>query len=199
MIKSFGSTKEVFVNQDEGMFVALPITLDENVLTLETEVEGGRKYVLAGSVVLEGSSVRGILAEPYDITDGPVVGRVVLEGYCWANRLTPSALAAKASLPRVVTLPYKVIHYELLSEDTSAHKAVIKIKCGLKFASTIAAKDLTVSTLTVSTLSVSSDGTELTITFTAGGEGALTAVDVSKIEGADVGSVVKDLPIDLSV
>ena len=45
MYKEFGSTKEIFVNQDEGMFVALPITFDASVLSLETEVRSGRTYV----------------------------------------------------------------------------------------------------------------------------------------------------------
>ena len=83
MYTEFGSTKEIFVNQDEGMFVALPITFDASVLSLETEVRNGRTYVKAGSLVLQSSEIKGITAEEYDITDGPVVGRVVVEGYAW--------------------------------------------------------------------------------------------------------------------
>ena len=51
--KEFGSTREVFVNQDEGMFVALPLTFDEDTLELELDETGGRKIVKAGSVVKE--------------------------------------------------------------------------------------------------------------------------------------------------
>lgn len=114
MFKTFGSTSEVFVNQDEGMFVALPVTLDADALSLETEVRNGRTYVLAGSVVkevvvdeLEVSTtyIKGITAEEYDITYGPVNGRVVLEGYAWRDKLTDDALAAAPLLPRIVLIP----------------------------------------------------------------------------------------------
>lgn len=107
--KEFGSTREVFVNQDEGMFVALPCTLDADTLNLETEVRNGRTYVKAGSLVTSGEEPDvkyiGILAEEYDITFGPVVGRVVVEGYAWASRLTANALAAVEKFPRIVTFP----------------------------------------------------------------------------------------------
>lgn len=106
MFKTFGSSAEVFVNQDEGMFVALPITFDADALTLETEVDGGRTYVKAGSLVKEGDSIRGITAERYDITDGAVTGRIVLEGYAWIHRLTNAAVGAASSLPRLVLIPY---------------------------------------------------------------------------------------------
>ena len=58
MFKTFGNSKEVFVNQDEGMFVAFPITLDTTAYTFETETRNGRTYVKAGSVVKEGDSVK---------------------------------------------------------------------------------------------------------------------------------------------
>jgi hypothetical protein len=106
--KEFGSTREVFVNQDEGMFVALPITFDESVLSLETEVRNGRTYVKAGSLVLQLSEVKGITAEEYDITYGPVVGRVVVEGYAWKSRLTDLAVEGAALLPRIVLLPLEI-------------------------------------------------------------------------------------------
>lgn len=199
MIKRFGSTKEVFVNQDEGMFVAFPITLDENVLTLETASIDGRKYVKAGSVVLEGTTVRGILAEEYDITYGPVVGRVVLEGYCWVDRLTANAVAAVASLPKIIVLPYKLVVFEAGAQDKTAHKAVVKVRDGLKFASDIAVADLTITTLTASAVAVDDSGTELTITFSGAGKGSLTAIDLSKIVGAVTGSAVRGLPIALDV
>lgn len=105
MQKEFGSTREVFVNQDEGMFVALPITFDEAFLDLETEVRNGRKYVKAGSLVLHEQDIKGITAEEYDITYGPVTGRVVVEGYAWAERLTTLAKNGAVKLPRIVLLP----------------------------------------------------------------------------------------------
>lgn len=111
-ITEFGGTKEIFVNQDEGMFVALPITFDENTLELELDESDGRKIVKAGSVVkevVEGVTyVKGITAEPYDITYGPVVGRVVVEGYAWASRLTDAAKEAAPLLPRIVLYPVAV-------------------------------------------------------------------------------------------
>jgi len=111
-VTEFGGTKEIFVNQDEGMFVALPITFDENTLELELDESDGRKIVKAGSVVkevVEGVTyVKGITAEPYDITYGPVVGRVVVEGYAWASRLTDAAKEAAPLLPRIVLYPVAV-------------------------------------------------------------------------------------------
>lgn len=107
-VTEFGNTKEIFVNQDEGMFVALPITFDTSVLSLETEVRSGRTYVKAGSLVLQLSDIKGITAEEYDITYGPVVGRVVVEGYAWKNGLTDLAIEGAASLPRIVLLPLEI-------------------------------------------------------------------------------------------
>lgn len=111
-VTEFGNTKEIFVNQDEGMFVALPITFDEDVLELEIEETDGRKIVKAGSVVKEVvddvTYIKGITAEPYDITYGPVVGRVVVEGYAWASRLTNAAKEAAPLLPRIVLYPVSV-------------------------------------------------------------------------------------------
>ena len=109
MFKTFGSTQEVFVNQDEGMFVAFPLTLDKDVLTLETETRNGRTYAKAGSVVKEGTVIKGILAEEYDITDDVVTGRVVVEGYAWAHRLTAAAIDAAASLPKIIIMPLNYI------------------------------------------------------------------------------------------
>lgn len=199
MFKTFGNTKAVFVNQDEGMFVALPITLDNTVLTLETETRNGRTYAIAGSLVKDGNSVRGILAEEYDITDGPVVGRVVLEGYAWAGRLTAAALEAASVLPRIVVMPYDYVSFELVSEDTTAHKAVIRIKNGGKFKATIATTDLTVTSLTASQVALNTAKDELTITFSAGGTGSLSVIALGKIEGISANAVVKGLPISLTV
>lgn len=108
MYTEFGSTKEIFVNQDEGMFVALPITFDATTLTLETALRNGRTIVTAGSLVLEGDKIKGITAEEYDITHGPVVGRVVLEGYAWSANLTANAVAAAPKLPQIVLLPLDI-------------------------------------------------------------------------------------------
>lgn len=199
MFKTFGNTKAVFVNQDEGMFVALPITIDSTVLTLETETRNGRTYAIAGSLVKDGNSVRGILAEEYDITDGPVAGRVVLEGYAWAERLTAEALAAASDLPRIVVMPYDYVSFKLESVDTAAHKAVIKIKNGGKFKSTIATSDLTVSSLTASAVALNTAKDELTITFSAAGTGSLSAIALGKIEGISANAIVKGLPISLTV
>ena len=107
-VTELGNRKEIFVNQDEGMFVALPITFDASVLSLETEVRGGRTYVKAGSLVLQMSDIKGITAEEYDITYGPVVGRVVVEGYAWKSGLTDLAIEGAASLPRIVLLPLEI-------------------------------------------------------------------------------------------
>lgn len=92
IIEEFGNEKAVFANQDDGIFSAVPITLDSTVYTLETEVVNGKTYAKAGSVVKEGSVVRGILPEKYDITNGPTPARVALEGYAYASRLTIAAL-----------------------------------------------------------------------------------------------------------
>ncbi len=105
MYKKLGGTKNVFVNQDEGMFVAFPFTFDEDSATLETETVGGRKYVIEGSLVKTGNIINGITAERYDITEGPVVGRVVVEGWAWKDLLTVNARQALASLPKITTFP----------------------------------------------------------------------------------------------
>ena len=111
-VTEFGNRKEIFVNQDEGMFVALPLAIDDTTLELELNTDNGRKIAIAGSVVKqvvgEDTLVLGILAEDYDITYGPIVGRVVVEGYAWASRLTEGAIAAAPLLPRIVLLPVAV-------------------------------------------------------------------------------------------
>lgn len=114
-VTEYGSTKEIFVNQDEGMFVALPLTFDEDILDLELDETGGKKIVKAGSLVLQLSEIKGITAEEYDITYGPVVGRVVVEGYAWKSRLTDLAIEGAASLPRIVLLPLEIDGSELPS------------------------------------------------------------------------------------
>lgn len=196
MFKTFGTTKEVFANQDEGLFAAFPITLDENVLTLETITEGGRTYVLEGSVVKEGSVVRGITAERYDITYGAKPGRVVLEGYAWASALTPNALAAVASLPKIVILPYKAVVVAVDSID--GLKAIIKIE-GAKFATDIEIADITVSGATISALAVSGDQNYLEVLFSGASTAIkITAFDAGSFVGA-TGTTLKGLPISLAV
>ena len=197
MFKTFGSQKAVFVNQDEGMFVAMPVTFDSTVLTMETETRNGRTYVKAGSLVKQGAVAIGITAEEYDITDGPVAGRVVLEGYAWKYRLTAAAIAAASGFPRIVLMPYLYMEYELVSEDTTAHKATIKIVGG-KFLSTITTNDLTVSTLTASAVAVNTEGDELTITFSAAGTGSITAIAAAAVVGEE-GATVVGLPIAVTV
>lgn len=199
MFKTFGTSKEVFVNQDEGMFIALPITLDTDTYTLETETEGGRTYVKAGSVVKEGTTVRGILPERYDITEGVAQARVAVRGYAWASMLTDAALEAASSLPEIVIMPYKSVFVALVSEDTENHKAVITVTEGSKFASTVAASDFTVTGLTLNEggVTYNSDGT-VTLAFSAGGTGKITAIKGAAFVAA-TGATLKGVPMDLNV
>lgn len=200
MFKTFGTSKEVFVNQDEGMFIALPITLDAHTYTLETEIEGGRTYVKAGSVVKEGSTIRGILPERYDITEGVAQARVAVRGYAWASMLTDAALAAAASLPEIVIMPYKSVFVALVSEDTTSHKAIIKVTEGSKFASTVVASDFTITGLTLANeggVTYNSDGT-VALAFTAGGAGKITAIKGTAFVAA-TGATLKGVPMDLNV
>lgn len=199
MFKTFGTSKEVFVNQDEGMFVALPITLDVNVHTLETETEGSKTYVKAGSVVKEGTVVRGITPERYDITEGTANARVAVEGYCWASRLTASALSAAASLPRIVVMPYKSVVVNIVEVDGDTHSVIIGIE-GAKFASTVAAANFTISGLTLASdggVVLNADGT-VKLKFTSAGTGSITAIASEAFTGA-TGSTLKGLPIALEV
>lgn len=194
MFKTFGTTKEVFVNQDEGMFVAMPITLDENVLTLETEQEGGRTYAKAGSVVKEGTVVRGILAERYDITDGAVPARVVMEGYCWASALTKAALDAAANLPKIVIMPYKTVVFNVGAIDEL--KAIIHIE-GAKFADAAAKENFTVTGGTISAVSVKENG-DIELTFAAAGNISITDIASAAFTGA-TGATLKGLPVNFTV
>lgn len=199
MFKTFGTQKAVFVNQDEGMFVALPITLDTTIHTLETETEGGYTYAKAGSVVKEGSVVRGILPERYDITSGTANARVAVEGYAWASMLTKNALDAASSLPKIVIMPYKSVFVELVSTDTTAHKAIIACTQGAKFASGINADSFTVTGLTLAAggVTLKADGT-VELAFSAAGSGKITNIAGAAFDGA-TGATLKGLPIDLTV
>lgn len=197
MFKSFGNEKAVFVNQDEGMFVALPITLDTTTHTLETESRGGRTYAKAGSVVKEGTSVRGILAEEYDVTEGTAFARIVVEGYAWASRLTPNALTAAPNLPHIVVMPYHYIAVELGEIDTTAHTVKVIAKEGAKFASTFSGSDITATTTGGATLAyaVNTDGDTLTITASAATKVTVSAFAASAFIGSPSGSLVKGLSL----
>lgn len=194
MFKQFGTSKEVFVNQDEGMFVALAITLDTNIHTLETEAIGGRTYAKAGSVVKEGDVVRGILAESYELENGRANARVVVEGYCWASMLTNNALNAVSSLPKIVVMPYKAIVLRL--ENNNSLAAILHIE-GAKFASNIGASDLTISGATVTSVKVLNGGTDLRITVSQAGDISVTAIASDGFIGGS-GAAVKGLPINFT-
>lgn len=196
MFKELGTTKEVFVNQDEGMFVAFPITFDEAVLTLEKTTRNGRTYVVAGSVVKEGSIVRGITAEEYDITDGPVVGRVVLEGYAWASRLTAEAISNLSSLPKIIVMPYKYLVVEIVAIDDTNHKVTIKVAEGAKFAAYAEGNfTFTGTKPTAGELNEAKD--ELTLTFAAATEGSITAVTTAAFISLS-SAVIRGLPLAYS-
>lgn len=196
MFKTFGTEEAVFVNQDEGMFVAFPYTFDEAAATLETETIGGRKYVKAGSLVKEGDIVKGITAEAYDITHGPKVGRVVLEGYAWASRLTPAALAAAASLPRIVLMPYTAAVVTL--EGTRGLVATLKIE-GAKFAAAAELEDFTVSGKPLSKISApSADGNSIEIFFSDAGDVSVTAIAADALT-MPTGTGLKGLPLAFTV
>ena len=116
MNKKFGFSNEVFINQDEGTFVAFPYTFAKGNtgVTLETEVRDGKEYVLAGSLVKEGTVPLGIVPEEYCISDGLVAGRIVLAGYCYLSRLTKNARNALSVLSDIVAMPYnQVVVYQV--------------------------------------------------------------------------------------
>lgn len=131
MNKKFRFSNEVFINQDEGTFVAFPYTFAEGTtgVTLETEVRDGKKYVIAGSVVKESTVSLGIVPEEYCISDGPVAGRIVLEGYCYLSRLTKNARDALPVLSKIVAMPYnQVVVYwvrHFFSKGTSSRTHLV--------------------------------------------------------------------------
>lgn len=138
MNKKFGFSSEVFINQDEGTFVAFPYTFAEGStgVTLETEVRDGKKYVLAGSVVKEATIPLGIVPEEYCISDGPVAGRIVVAGYCYLSKLTTAACEVLPALTGIVAMPYnQIVVYlkELLLPTTSvqAVRVVLKVEGGI--------------------------------------------------------------------
>lgn len=194
--EEFGNQKAVFANQDDGIFSAIPITLDSSVYTLETETVDGRTYAKAGSVVKEGTVVRGILPEAYDITDGPTPARVALEGYAYASRLTVEAVAAAASLPKIVLMPYKAAIVSIEAAE-SGLKAKITVE-GTKFATTAAAANFTVTGGTIAAengVKVSDDQNSVELTFTAAGEITITAIANAAFTGTPSGITLKGLPL----
>ena len=194
--EEFGNEKAVFANQDDSIFSAIPITLDSNVYTLETETVNGRTYAKAGSVVKEGSVVRGILPEKYDITEGPVAARVALEGYAYASRLTVEAITAASALPKIVLMPYKaaIVNVESIGDN----KVVVNVE-GTKFATTAATANFTVTGGTISSVSVSTDQNSITLTFAAAGEVSITAIASEAFTGVPTGITLKGLPLNVVV
>jgi hypothetical protein len=194
--KTMANEKAVFINQDEGMFIAMPITLDPSIYTLETVTRTGRTIVKSGSVVKESTVVRGILAEEYDITDGPAAARVVVRGYCYASRLTDAAIAAVASLPEIYLMPYKTAVVALDSVD--GLKATLHLE-GAKWASTAVVGNFTVgAALTLSGVAVDADNNNITLIFAAAGTADITAIAAGAFAGA-TGATLKGLPISVTV
>lgn len=194
--EEFGTQKAVFANQDDGIFSAVPVTLDADVYTLETETVNGRTIAKAGSVVKEGSVVRGILPEAYDITDGPAAARVALEGYAYVSRLTPDAVAAASALPKIVLMPYKAAIVSV--EANGELKATISVE-GTKFATTAAAANFTITGGTVSSVAVSSDQNSIVLTFAAAGDVSITAIAAEAFTGTPAGITLKGLPLNVTV
>lgn len=194
--EEFGNEKAVFANQDDSIFSAIPITLDSNVYTLETETVNGRTYAKAGSVVKEGSVVRGILPEKYDITEGPVAARVAIEGYAYASRLTVEAITAASALPKIVLMPYKaaIVNVESIGDN----KVVVNVE-GTKFATTAATANFTVTGGTISSVKVSDDQNSITLTFAAAGEVSITAIANEAFTGVPTGITLKGLPLNVVV
>lgn len=206
-VNYYGNQRAVFANQDDGIFSALPITLDENVLTLETYTVNNRKFVKAGSLVKYGTTVKGITPEEYEITDGPVNGRVALEGYVYVEALTEQAALNMSSLPKIVPIPYGKIIFAL--DKVDGVDVYIK-SSGTVWATAVKAENFTVEatdlTATVSAVSKTSDSVvKLTFTFAAAtgkteisGTVKIKAIASAAVVGAS-GKVTEGLPIVLTV
>lgn len=204
-VTHFGNQKAVFANQDDGIFSAIPITFDEAVLTLETYMVGHRKFVKAGSVVKQGETVKGITAEEYEITDGPINGRVVLEGYVYVDKLTAGAVSAMSLLPKIVPIPYGKIVFgteradgltiELKAFGTVWSDAVAKANIQTEEYDAENATGATIESVAKS----QEDDSVLKVTFSdAPADGAIkiTAVAVDAVVGA-AGKVISGLPITI--
>lgn len=200
----YGRQKAVFANQDDGIFSAIPITFDESVLTLETYTQGVRKFVKAGSVVKSGTTVKGITAEEYEITDGPVNGRVVLEGYVYVENLTQSAAESLSLLPKIVPIPYgKVIFAKRGENGTDVYLKV----SGSVWTSTATTTHFTLNDKDTTNMEVKSvernseDNSLIKLTFgvkssQTAQDGALeiTSVNSAAVVGSS-GKVIAGLPI----
>lgn len=207
-VTNFGNQRAVFANQDDGIFSAIPITFDESVLTLETYTAGSRKFVKAGSVVKYGSVVKGITAEEYEITDGPVNGRVVLEGYVYVEALTESAVEAMSSLPKIVPIPYGKIIFAAIR--AAGLDVFLKVS-GSVWASTVNTASFTVedgdeaTNLEIKAVEKHSEMENL-IKITLGSKGgAITdgTLKITQIASAAVvgatGKAIGGLPIEIEV
>lgn len=200
-VTNFGNQKAVFANQDEGIFSAIPITFDESVLTLETYTQNSKKFVKAGSLVKQGSTIKGITAEEYEITNGPRDGRVVLEGYVYVEALTSAAAGAMSSLPKIVPIPYGKIIFTAVGTDGK----VIYIKTsGTVWSAEVATGNFTVNAnTTVKSVTVSSNDAsvvELTVekaTDATGNNGSITAIAAAAVIGS-TGKVIAGLPINFT-
>lgn len=203
-ITYFGNQKAVFANQDDGIFSAVPITFDESVLTLETYTAGNRKFVKAGSVVKYGSTVKGITAEEYEITDGPITGRVALEGYVYAERLTQSAVEAMSTLPKIVPIPYGKIIFAV--QDEAGLDVYLRVS-GSVWTSAVTSANFTVTDPNTTNMEIKSvervtdEDSLLKVTF--GVKDAQTAADgvlnITAVASAAVvnatGKVISGLPL----
>lgn len=203
----YGRQKAVFANQDDGIFSAIPITFDESALTLETYTEGVRKFVKAGSVVKDGNTVKGITAEEYEITDGPVTGRVALEGYVYVENLTQSAAESLSLLPKIVPIPYGKIVYARRGE--SGLDVYLKVS-GSVWTSSVAATSFTISDTDTTNMEISAvergskDNSIVKLTFaekasTTAADGSLqiTQINTSAVVGSS-GKVIEGLPITIT-
>lgn len=204
-ITYFGKQKAIFANQDDGIFSAIPITFDESVLTLETYTEGLRKFVKAGSVVKHGSTVKGITAEEYEITDGPINGRVVLEGYVYVENLTEGAAEAMSLLPKIVPIPYGKIIFAV--HYVEGLKVTLKAS-GTVWTSGVATSNFTLKDdtdttgVTITEVARHTDDNSLvTLTFAEGtkeGDFTISAIAAAAVVGSS-GKVVVGLPIKLGI
>lgn len=203
----YGRQKAVFANQDDGIFSAIPITFDESVLTLETYTQGVRKFVKAGSVVKSGTTVKGITAEEYEITDGPVNGRVVLEGYVYVENLTQSAAESLSLLPKIVPIPYGKVIFAKRGEN--GKDVYLKVS-GSVWTSTATTTHFTLNDKDTTNMEVKSveriseDNSLIKLTFgvkssqtAQDGSLEITAVNSAAVVGSS-GKVIAGLPITIT-
>lgn len=199
----FGNQKAVFANQDDGIFSAVPITFDESVLTLETYTAGGKKFVKAGSLVKYGTTVKGITAEEYDITDGPINGRVVLEGYVYVEALTELAVQNMSHLPKIVPIPYGKVIFS--ARNGGGLTVYLKVS-GSVWATGVSAENFTVeagsTNAKISSVErSSSDNSVVRVIFEdsiVDGAFKITQIASAAVVGSS-GKLISGLPIDFTV